>query len=117
MIMQNLAGLIERLRKENNLSDEQYELLKRQIPGAGERDFTLTDVEVKSQVNREGWVRTIVEGHLCPRCGYQNEILDHGESGECWRCGLRIEVLGNRVRCYSTEWYMEDIEGVSNDKI
>lgn len=40
-------------------------------------------------------MRAEAVGFHCPRCGTQNKNLSHGETINCMKCGLHMQLYGN----------------------
>ena len=60
-------------------------------------DYSIFD-EKKSQIDK-GRILSVEKGLSCPRCSEELEIIEHGDTKECFSCGLVLTRHGNRLTC------------------
>jgi hypothetical protein len=69
-------------------------------------NFLVSDHEVRTKVRsgvKWGWEHHVVSGFKCPCCGHIGREIDHGQTDNCQRCGLRMTVWGNRLECVDND--------------
>ena len=44
-------------------------------------------------------ILTVTVGMRCPRCKHKQTTMDHRDKRTCPKCGLKMELHGNALRC------------------